>query len=202
MSESLKSLAKRKMLEAKQRAKEEERKAKEILKSKKLEEKEREWRLNQQQKEAELLRKEFAKKVKSEILTPYYKNRENELHSDGLYIGRFEDGNIVGKNGNEYFYSYQKDDLTYIRVFANHGQIRISDGDQYPLFKTVDLYKAQDIAINSFGNPIPDTVRYHNYTSFEFGRNANKIVEEYNKLDSLAKDIDERVNKLNNTAKR
>ena len=202
MSESLKSLAKKKMLEAKRKAKEEEKKAKEILKSKKMEEKQKTLRLIQEEKQGELEKKNYAKRIKTEVLDPYYKNKENTLSSQDLYIGKLEDGNIIGKNKKEYFYSYQTDDQTYIKVFTYKGKVQIDDGDHYPRFETVDVYNAKDVAINSFGNTVASSVKSDDYYSFYFGRSAQKTIDEYNRLDKLAKEIDERINKLNNTSKR
>lgn len=202
MSKSIKDLAKERMLEAKRKVKEEEKKAKEELKNKQLEEKAKRKEKEDYYKRIEEEKKEFATRVKKDILYPHYKNKGDTYIAKDLYITKFEDGNIFGKNKDEYFYSYQKDNVTYIKTFSRAGKRRINDGDHYPTFATVDVYKTSEAPLNISGKPIISQVKIGECMSYSFWAGAEKEIQEFKKLDEIANKVDELTKTLNNNVPR
>lgn len=181
MSADFKKLAKIKMLEAKRKAKEE-------LKQAKLKEKQKQLEKKQKEESVKAEKKAYTKRIYEEIIKPYYKSEEEYIKADNLYIEKMEDGNICGKNKDEYFYSYQKNDTTHIRVF------------QYtPDFSTggykLDGFRLKEVALNYSGNVISDYVK-------EGQCWVNEIDSTYTILKDIKDRVDENLKKLDKDSKR
>lgn len=202
MSDTIRDLARKKMQEAKKKAKEAEKQAREVLKNKSLEEKIRRQQADMRARQKEQENKEFAKRVQKEILNPHYRHSAGEFSDveKGLYIFKLEDGNIVGKNGDEYFYSYQRENQTIIKTFVKGEERRISDGDHYPTFMDVETYKVKSVAINFLGAAVPSSVRKYETLSMDYMRGEFRQVEEFNVLESMVEKADEHIAKVRGTS--
>jgi hypothetical protein len=204
MSENLKEMARRKVQEAKRKAREERRAAAEALRAKeraKIEAERAEKKAQRDYiKNQENQRKVFAKRVYEEILLPHYKSKKDVLADGKLYIAKMDDGNIYGKNGDEYFFSCQEKNQTYIKVFKDTGIRKVNDGDHYPTFADASTYKVKKIALTPFGRVNPDTVSEEEALSFSFYKDSS--MDLFKEVHAIREKADEDIKKLQNTTKR
>ena len=199
MGDSIKDLARKKMLEEKRMAKERLRQAGEVVKANALKEKIEKAKLNEARKAREAEKKALSKKIKDEILSVHYKNSKGNYVNEekGIYIFKMADGNIAGKNGNGYFYSYQKNNVTNIKTFGQGEERTISDGDHYPTFTEVSTYNVVDVSINAFGSPVPSSLYKKVVQSEEVNYGSFKDNKEYYALKAIKESVEENIVRVN-----
>ena len=196
MAGSLKDVAKQQMLDAKRRAKEEARKAAEKLRA---EEKKRNDEIKAW-KNHEKAKRNFAKKFQADVLRPHYRSKSEYLLKDDLYVAKAEDGNIYGKNGDIYFFSYQEKNRTYIKTYVDRGTKTINDGDHYPTFKVIHWYEAKKMTLSPYGRLDSESVREYDVQSDSFSSWGS--TDEYPKMKEIEDKVEKELKELKNTVKR
>ena len=200
MAGKLKDLAKEQMLEKKRKAREEARKAAQKIKDFAAKEKAEQ----KARRDYEKSKRDFAKRIQAEVLRPHYRSRAERVIKGDLYIAKSEDGNIYGKNGNEYFMSCQDNDKTYIKVFVVGKRRIVSDGDHYPQLMQVDSLEAKRITITPFGRVDLDSVYVYDVLSDSFYGKLDHI-DEYPDMKKVIDKVEmelKELKELQNTSKR
>ncbi len=199
-SESAKA-SRAKMKEEKARAKIEADKAKKELDEKRRKVREamkREEEMKKaRKKEAAQKNKNFLSFIKESIIVPYKKIKDDILLDDNMYIEKLEDGNVIGKVGEVYFFSHQVAGKTQITTFKPSEVQEVNDGERYSSYVMADTYIYNSVGLDVFDNPQKSTlvidkkILSHKYHNGHFNE-----TQDYQWLESKQNQIDSRIKEL------